>query len=688
MKSYPSSNIRNIALVGHGNSGKTSITEAMLFKAGAIDRMGKTSEGNTVSDFDPEEIKRVTSINTSLSYLEWNNTKINILDAPGLFDYVAGMHEAITAADSAVIVASGKSGISVGAIKAFELATELKKAKMLVISKVDSKSADFYKVLAQAKEILGPSITPVIVPFKDGDNIGFVNVLTKQAYINKNGVSEKASIPDSETERINAMFNALCENIAETDEELMEKYFSGEFFTEIEIIHGLLAGAIKGEITPVIACSALEYAGFDLLLDSICNVLPSPEQAAALPAVDKDGNAIEVKCDADAPLSAFVFKTVADQFGKLSFVKVTSGKLKANCDIYNATTGATEKIGKIVLMRGKKQEEVTEVDAGDIAALLKISANTSDTLCTPNNIVKFDAVKYPAPCYFMAVEAASSGDEGKISQGIAKLLDEDKTLSFKINSETHEQILGGLGDQHLEVTAAKLKGKFGVGIKLVTPQIAYRETIRKPVTVRGKHKKQSGGHGQYGDVEIKFEPCDSTELVFEEQVFGGSVPKNYFPAVEKGLQDSAKHGVLAGYPVVGLKATLLDGSYHPVDSSEMAFKMAASIAYKDGMAQASPCILEPIGNLKVTVSDATTGDMMGELNKRRGRVNGMEPAKKGFTTIDADVPMSEMQDFTMVVRAMTQGMGYFTFDFVRYETIPSNLEAQVIANSAKKEVKE
>ena len=683
MKTYPSENIRNIALVGHGNSGKTSITEAMLFKAGAIDRIGNTSEGNTVSDFDPEEIKRVTSINTSLSYLEWNNCKINILDAPGLFDYVGGMHEAVTAADTAVIVASGKSGISVGAIKAYELACELKKARMLIISKVESKSADFYKVLAQAKEILGPSITPVIVPYKDGESIGFINVLTKQAYITKDGVSVKASIPASENDRINEMFNALCENIAETNEELMEKYFSGEFFTEMEIIQGLLSGVISGDITPVIACSANEFAGFDLLLDTICNILPSPIQASGINATDKDGNSITVKCDANAPLSAFVFKTVADQFGKLSFVKVITNKLTPNMEVYNPNTETTEKIGKIVFMRGKKQEETTEVVTGDIAALLKISANTSDTLCTASNVVKFEPVKYPAPCYFMAVEAAASGDEGKISQGIAKLLDEDKTLSYKINSETHEQIIGGLGDQHLDVTAAKLKGKFGVAINLVTPQIAYRETIRKPVTVRGKHKKQSGGHGQYGDVEIKFEPCDSTELVFAEEVFGGSVPKNYFPAVEKGLQESAKQGVLAGYPVVGLKATLLDGSYHPVDSSEMAFKMAASIAYKEGIAKASPCLLEPIGNLKVTVSDATTGDMMGELNKRRGRVNGMEPAKKGFTTIDADVPMSEMQDFTMVVRAMTQGMGSFTFEFARYETIPSHLEAAVIANSSK-----
>lgn len=688
MKSYPAANIRNIALLGHGNSGKTSITEAMLYKAGAIDRIGKTADGNTVSDFDPEEIKRVTSINTSLSYLEWNNCKINILDAPGLFDYAGGVSEAISAADSAVIVVSGKSGISVGAVKAYETATELNKAKMLVISKIDSKSADFYKVLDQAKAILGSAVTPVIVPFKDGDNIGFINVLTKQAYINKDGVSVKVDFPASETERVNAMFNSLCENIAETDEELMEKYFSGEFFTEIEIIHGLLNGAISGDITPVIACSSLEYAGFDLLLDSICNVLPSPADASALHAVDKNGNDLQIKFDETKPLSAFVFKTVADQFGKLSFVKVITGKLASNMDVYNASTGSVEKIGKIVLLRGKKQEEVNEAVAGDIAALLKISANTSDTLCAPSNIVKYDAIQYPAPCYFMAVKASSSGDEGKISQGISKLLDEDKTLSFTINSETHEQIIGGLGDQHLEVTAAKLKGKFGVGITLASPQIAYRETIRKPVTVRGKHKKQSGGHGQYGDVEIKFEPADSTELIFEEKVFGGSVPKNYFPAVEKGLQDSAKHGILAGYPVVGLKATLLDGSYHPVDSSEMAFKMAASIAYKEGMAGASPCILEPIGNLKVTVSDSSTGDMMGELNKRRGRVIGMEPAKKGYTTIEADVPMSEMQDFTMTVRAMTQGMGSFTLEFARYEIIPSNLEAAVISNAPKRESKE
>ena len=682
MKSYESKNIRNIALAGHGNSGKTSITEALLFKAGATDRIGKTADGTTVSDYDAEEIKRKCSINTSLSYLDWKDNKINILDAPGLFDFAAGMYESITACDTALIVASGKSGITVGARKAFELASDLKKAKMLIISKIDSNSADFYNVFDQAKSKLGSSVVPIVIPFKSDDKIGLIDIVSKKAYLyDSNGNYSPCDIPASEIDKTTDFRNTLFEDVAESDEILMEKFINGETFTQEEFINGLRLGIKNGDITPVVCCSALYLAGFELLLDIITELLPSPLDMPSVKAIDKNGDDVELKCDCSEPLAAFVFKTVADQFGKLSFIKILQGKIKSNIDVYNSTSEAVEKIGKLAVTKGKKLEDTDGASAGDIVIGTKMQANTSDTLCNPSSPIKVSPISYPAPCYFMSVTTASNGDESKISQGIHRLLEEDKTLSFEINSETHEQILGGLGDQHLEVTAAKLKGKFGVEVKLIKPQIAYRETLRKKVTTEGKHKKQSGGHGQYGHVKIEFEPYDTTDLLFEEKVFGGSVPKNYFPAVEKGLQESAKKGILAGYPVVGMKATLIDGSYHPVDSSEMAFKTAASIAYKEALKQASPCILEPIGKLKVIVADSQTGDMMGELNKRRGRVNGMTPAKKGLTEIDADVPMAEMHDFTMIVRQMTQGLGSFTLSFERYEMIPQNLEGDIIANS-------
>lgn len=679
MKPFESKNVRNLAFVGHGSSGKTSLLEALLFKAGAVDRLGTISEGNTVSDCDTEEIKRKCSVNTSLASFVWKDVKINVLDTPGLFDFSAGMYEGIYACDTAVIVASGKSGITVGAVKAFELATELNKAKMLVIGKLDSKSANFYKVLDDAKEKFGSAVTPLIVPHVHDEQITYIDVFNKKAFTFDNkSIAHECEIPSEETDRVTSFRNDLCEKIAETDDVFMEKFFSGEEFTTEEMFNGLQRGIASGTIMPVVCCSAAAYSGMELLLDSIINILPSPDE---MPNV-KVGET-EIVCDANQPLCAFVFKTVADQFGKLSFIKVFSGKLTANTDVYNSSSVAVERLGKLVTVLGKKQEDIAEVMAGDIAVAVKNAANTSDTLCVQGNAVRIPPIVFPAPTYFMSVK--TSGDESKISQGIHKLLAEDKTLSFNINAETHEQIVGGLGDQHLDVMVSKLKNKFGADVTLSAPQIAYRETLRKTVVVEGKHKKQSGGHGQYGHVKIQFEPhlYDGTGVLFEEKVFGGSVPKNFFPAVEKGLQESAKKGVLAGFPVVGLKATLLDGSYHPVDSSEMAFKTAAAIAYKEGMPKASPCILEPIGNLKVVVGDDKTGDMMGELNKRRGRVNGMIPIKRGFTEIDADVPMSEMQDFTLVSRQMTQGLGTFTLEFSRYEVLPSNIEASVVEKAKK-----
>lgn len=502
-----------------------------------------------------------------------------------------------------------------------------------------------------------------------------------KAYSYESGHRAEVVLPNM-GHREEGLINAISEAVAETDEELMDKYFSGEQFTMLEMIRGIRSGIKDGSITPVFCGSATNLEGLSLLGGAIVSMFPSAEEAAGEEGLAEDGSPVEVACSAEDPAVAYVFKTVADPFvGKLSYVKVVAGKLSADTELVNMTTGQPEKLGKLMIVRGKKQDEVKEVTAGDLCAISKLSANTGDTLCSPKRKVALEKAEFPAPCYSMAVKTVGKGDESKISQSIARLLEEDPTLSFVLNTETKEQVLSGLGEQHLDVTVAKLKNKFGVEVKLEPPTVAYRETIRKKVKVQGKHKKQSGGHGQYGDVWIEFEPCDSEELVFAENVFGGAVPRNFFPAVEKGLQDCVKKGVLAGYPVVGLKATLVDGSYHPVDSSEMAFKTAASLAYKAGLPQASPIILEPIGSLKVQVPDDTTGDMMGELNKRRGRVLGMNSIGDGMTEIEAETPMSEMQDFATLVRQMTQGSGSFTLEFLRYDPLPGNLEAAVIANS-------
>ena len=682
MRQYEASNIRNVAVVGHGSSGKTSLVEALLYRTGATDRLGKVADGTTVSDFDPEEIKRKASLNLSIVPIEYNNVKINLLDAPGLFDFALGQAEALRAADSALIVISGKSGVTVGAKKAYKAAAKLGKPRAIFISKMDSDHADFYKVLEQLKAAFGPSICPLVVPFVEDHKVKcYVDLIGMKAYSYESGHRAEVVLPNM-GHREEGLINAISEAVAETDEELMDKYFSGEQFTMLEMIRGIRSGIKDGSITPVFCGSATNLEGLSLLGGAIVSMFPSAEEAAGEEGLAEDGSPVEVACSAEDPAVAYVFKTVADPFvGKLSYVKVVAGKLSADTELVNMTTGQPEKLGKLMIVRGKKQDEVKEVTAGDLCAISKLSANTGDTLCSPKRKVALEKAEFPAPCYSMAVKTVGKGDESKISQSIARLLEEDPTLSFVLNTETKEQVLSGLGEQHLDVTVAKLKNKFGVEVKLEPPTVAYRETTRKKVKVQGKHKKQSGGHGQYGDVWIEFEPCDSEELVFAENVFGGAVPRNFFPAVEKGLQDCVKKGVLAGYPVVGLKATLVDGSYHPVDSSEMAFKTAASLAYKAGLPQASPIILEPIGSLKVQVPDDTTGDMMGELNKRRGRVLGMNSIGDGMTEIEAETPMSEMQDFATLVRQMTQGSGSFTLEFLRYDPLPGNLEAAVIANS-------
>jgi len=686
MKQYLAARIRNIALTGHSDSGKTSLAEALLFKAGASDRLGKTSEGNTICDFDPEEIKRKVSVCTAVAPFAWGSTKINLIDTPGLFDFAGEAAQGVRAAESLLIAVSGKSGVDVGTEKAYKMAKDLSKATLFFVSKLDVEHSDFYKVLEELKSTFGPSVCPIVVPYVENQQVKcYINLIDMKAYTyDDKGEAHEVDMPDF-GHRLDGLTAAVSEAVAETDESLFEKYFSGEKFTRDEIIRGVHTGVTNGSISPVLCGCSTNLQGIDMLLDCIVDLLPSPWEKGAEVAVDAEGEPVEVPCTDEAPLAAYVFKTIADPFvGKLSYVKVISGKLAADSAPINSRTGQPERLGKIIYIRGKKQEDTAYITAGDIGAVTKLAATeTGDALCDPKKVLSFDPIHFPHPCLTMAIKAEAKGDEAKIASALQRLMEEDPTLTYENNAETHQQLISGLGEQHLDVLVSKLKNKFGVSVSLEVPRVAYRETIRKKVKVQGKHKKQSGGHGQFGDVWVEFEPTVGDDLVFEEKVFGGAVPKSFFPAVEKGLQDCVKHGVLAGYPVVGLKATLVDGSYHPVDSSEMSFKMAASLAYKAGMPQASPVLLEPIGNLKVYVPDSNTGDIIGDLNKRRGRVLGMNPANDGLQEIEADVPMSEMSDFATAIRSMTQGRGYFTLEFARYEQLPSNLEAKVIEEAKK-----
>lgn len=686
MKQYLAARIRNIALTGHSDSGKTSLAEALLFKAGASDRLGKTSEGNTICDFDPEEIKRKVSVCTAVAPFAWGSTKINLIDTPGLFDFAGEAAQGVRAAESLLVAVSGKSGVDVGTEKAYKMAKDLSKATLFFVSKLDVEHSDFYKVFEELKSTFGPSVCPIVVPYVEDQQVKcYINLIDMKAYTyDDKGEAHEVDMPDF-GHRLDGLTAAVSEAVAETDESLFEKYFSGEKFTRDEIIRGVHTGVTNGSISPVLCGCSTNLQGIDMLLDCIVDLLPSPWEKGAEVAVDAEGEPVEVPCTDEAPLAAYVFKTIADPFvGKLSYVKVISGKLAADSAPINSRTGQPERLGKIIYIRGKKQEDTAYITAGDIGAVTKLAATeTGDALCDPKKVLSFDPIHFPHPCLTMAIKAEAKGDEAKIASALQRLMEEDPTLAYENNAETHQQLISGLGEQHLDVLVSKLKNKFGVSVSLEVPRVAYRETIRKKVKVQGKHKKQSGGHGQFGDVWVEFEPTVGDDLVFEEKVFGGAVPKSFFPAVEKGLQDCVKHGVLAGYPVVGLKATLVDGSYHPVDSSEMSFKMAASLAYKAGMPQASPVLLEPIGNLKVYVPDSNTGDIIGDLNKRRGRVLGMNPANDGLQEIEADVPMSEISDFATAIRSMTQGRGYFTLEFARYEQLPSNLEAKVIEEAKK-----
>lgn len=686
MSKFNADSIKNITLAGHNGSGKTSLAEAILYKAGVTEKLGKVVDGTTIMDYDSEEVKRKVSINTSMASFEYDNKLINLIDTPGLLDFESEMVEGIYAGGTVIVAVSAKSGVKTGTKKAYEKAISLNKSTMFAITKIDDENANFYNTLTELKTVFGSKVCPIIVPVIKNNTIdSYINLIEHKCYKYDNrGTAKEVPMPagditDKMDYRLEGLTNAMCEAVAETDEALMEKFFEGEAFTQKELIDAIHVGMNDGIITPVVCVSSTTLDGVDMLLKEMSLLCPSPNERPIPNAIDRDGKDVNVLYDEDAPLSAIVFKTVADPFvGKMSYIKVKSGILKSNSEYLNSNTGKFEKVGKLYKMVGKKQVEVSQVVAGDIGIAIKIDATTSDTLCDSSREISFPRLEFPKPCYSKAV-TAKQGDEAKVSNALQKITEEDTSISCVKNPDTNQLVLSGLGEQHLDVITAKLKNKFGVTIELSTPKVAYKETIRKKVKKEGKYKKQSGGHGQYGHVIVEFEPCLSENLVFEEKVFGGSVPKNYFPAVEKGIIEGMKKGILAGCEVVNVKATLLDGSYHPVDSSEMAFKTAASMAFKEAMRDGEPTILEPVGTLNATIPEDNTGDILGELNKRRGRTLGMNPLSKGMTEIVAEVPEREMSDFALYMRQTTRGLGSFTFKYERYEQLPSNLVSTVIA---------
>ncbi|MBQ2118590.1 MAG: elongation factor G [Clostridia bacterium] len=684
MDKYSTKSIRNICLLGHGSSGKTSVAEAMLYRSKGSDRLGKTSDGNTVSDYDAEEIKRGYSLSASVIPVFWRDCKINLIDTPGFLDFVGEVKQSVRVADSAIIVVDGKAGVEVGTELAWDYATEAKIPKAFFINKFDDPECRFKKAFSSLREQFGVSVCPIVIPMIDGDKVtGFLNLVDMKDYVyDSEGNIIESGIPEQFMPVANEYRDMLYESIAETSEELMEKFFAGEEITRDEAVEAIHEGIINGDLTPVFCGSATKLWGIITLMDTIVDSFPRPTARKTERA--EDGSELPIEPDGD--VSLFVWKTVADPFvGKMSFFKVMNGEVKRDMVLRNTTTGASEKMAHIYTLRGKKQTEVDSLCCGDIGMIAKLSAtNTNDTLTASAADLHYAKITYPTPYYTMSIVPTAKGDEDKISQGISKLLEEDLTLKYENNAETKEMLIYGLGDIHLDVIVSKLKNRFGTSVTLSAPKIPYREMITKAVDVEGKHKKQSGGHGQYGHVKIKFAPGEEEGLTFTETIFGGSVPKNFHPAVEKGLQEAMQKGV-AGYPLVHLAANLYDGSYHEVDSSEMSFKLAASLAYKECLKVANPVLLEPVGEMHVSVPENYVGDVMGDLTKRRGRVMGMNPAsKKGYTVIDAEIPKSEIVDYPIALRAMTQGRGSFDFAVVRYEQVPANL-AQKIKDANKTE---
>lgn len=690
MKVYRTDEIRNVVLLGHGGSGKTSLAEAMAYVSGATNRMGKITDGNTISDFDKEEQKREFSISTSLIPIEWEKAKINILDTPGYFDFVGEVEEAVSAADAAVIVVSGKAGVEVGTEKAWELCDKYKLPRMIYVTEMDVDDASFRQVVQDLTDRYGKVIAPHFQPIRENEKlVGYVNVI-KNAARRYTGVGqrEECEIPEYCKPNLEIYRDKLLEAVAETSEAFMERYFDGDEFSVEEIRSAMRTEVMDGDIVPVAMGSNIQAQGVANLLSDIVRFFPSPDNRSCAGINRKTNEIFEGNYDFAKAKSAYVFKTMVDPFiGKYSFIKVCSGVLKGDDTLYNGDSDAEAKLGKIYTMVGNKPTEVSELFAGDIGAIAKLAnTKTGDTLSTKNTPVMYGKTEYSKPYTYMKYICNNKGDEDKVSQALQKMMAEDVTLKTVNDSENRQTLLYGMGDQHLEITASKLATRYKCEIKLETPKVAFRETIKKKSDVDSKYKKQSGGHGQYGHVKMRFEASGDLETpyVFEEEVVGGAVPKNYFPAVEKGLQESVVSGPLAAYPVVGVKAVLYDGSYHPVDSSEMAFKMATILAFKKGFMEASPVLLEPIISMKVTVPDKYTGDVMGDLNKRRGRVLGMNPDHEGNTIIEADVPLLEIYGYSTVLRSMTGGSGDFSYEFARYEQAPNDIQEKEIAARASK----
>ncbi len=671
--SYETKNIRNICLLGHGNSGKTSLAESMLFTTGAIDRQGKVSDGNTVCDYDAEEIKRQITISASVAPVEFGGCKINVLDCPGYFDFVGEALAAIRAVEAGVILCSAKDGISVGAERSWKYLKAANVPVAFCISKCDEEHGDYYAVLDALKAKYGSIVCAVTVPMSDGT--GVIDVVHNVAYQTKGGKTSKVTVPASDAGKVEELREALMETAAGATEELMEKFFENMELSEEDTIEGLRIGLRERSVVPVFASAAMSNIGTEALLQGIVDYVSNP---AEMDGIDPAGTTV-----------GFVFKTISDQFGKYSFVKIMQGKITADMSLRDVRTSSTDKLGRLYTVCGKKTTEVKEACCGDIVAVGKMDWKTGDTVCDPKNEVELPAIELPEPCYSMAISPKTKGQDDKVAGGLARLNEEDISFHLVNNAETHQMVISGEGDIQVDVLCAKLKSRFGVETELKPARVAYREKIKGKVEAHGRHKKQSGGSGQFGDVWIRFEPQDEQDdMIFAEEVFGGSVPKNFFPSVEKGLRNAVVKGVLAGYPLVGLKATLYDGSYHPVDSNDMAFQTAARLAYQDGIPKAKPTILEPIGLLQVTIPDANLGDIMSDISsKRRGTVLGMT-AEDGMQTVEAEVPMAEMSSYTIDLRSMTQGRGSFTCKFIRYEEAPGNVQQKVIEEAKAAEDKE
>lgn len=696
MDVFRSDRIRNVVLLGHGGAGKTSLVEAMAYLSGITNRLGKVTDGNTVSDYDKEEIKRKFSISTSVVPIQWGKVKINVLDTPGYFDFVGEVEEAVAAADAAIIVVSGKAGVQVGTQKAWEMCEKYNLPRMFFVTEMDVDNVSYRKVVESLTELYGKKIAPIHMPIRENEEfVGYVNIV-KQAgrrYIDR-GQKKECPVPDYLQDYLEQYHDTLMESVAEISEEFMDRYFAGEEFSVAEVSAALKMNISDGSIIPVCMGSTVNVQGVANLLDDICGYFPSPDQKTCAGMNAKTNEIYQANYDFAKAKSAYVFKTIVDPFlGKYSLVKVCSGVIKGDDTLYNATKDSEEKLNKLYVLEGSKPIEVPELHAGDIGAIAKLNTvATGDTLSTKSTPIVFGKTEISVPYTYKRYNTVNKGDDDKVSQALSKMMQEDLTLRVENDSANRQTLIYGIGEQHLDIVVSKLKERYKVDIELSKPRVPFRETIRKKADVEAKYKKQSGGHGQYGHVKMTFEPSGDLEkpYVFEQIVVGGAVPKNYFPAVEKGVQDSVVKGPLAAYPVVGVKAVLYDGSYHPVDSSEMAFKTAAVQAFKKGFMEASPVLLEPIVSMKVTVPDKYTGDVMGDLNKRRGRVLGMnpDPDHKGCTVVEADVPMLSIYGYSTDLRSMTGGSGNFAFEFSRYEQAPSDIQEKEIAARASAEENE